>query len=141
MSRERSRYKLLLWIEGCGFASLIALVWLDEYVLLPRDWLPSWYGLGGWHESVVESVAIFLVAVACIVTSSYLVRRIRQLENFLKVCAWCRKVDMNGEWVPIEEYLSNIRNIECTHGMCADCANRVQVEWSRELGTSIVIRP
>jgi hypothetical protein len=47
--------------------------------------------------------------------------RIRYLENFTKVCAWCRRVDFEGHWLPLEDFLKTGFDSTTSHGICKDC--------------------
>jgi hypothetical protein len=52
-------------------------------------------------------------------------KRIEDLEILLPLCAWCKKYrSENGEWKPIEEYLSDSGAPAVTHGICPECASK-----------------
>jgi len=43
---------------------------------------------------------------------------IRQLrEGLLKVCAWTKRIEVQGRWLPIEEFLTQHLHLRLTHGM------------------------
>ncbi len=44
-----------------------------------------------------------------------------QTGEFARVCAWCARVQIDGEWVPIGHYLPLDGALPLTHGMCPDC--------------------
>jgi hypothetical protein len=46
---------------------------------------------------------------------------LRRLQALLSVCAWCRKIRCDDEWVGLEQYMAQRQNIELTHGMCPSC--------------------
>lgn len=50
-----------------------------------------------------------------------LMKRLRQLEDFLRVCAWCRRIDFKGEWMPLEDFMEQGFDTPTTHGICTDC--------------------
>ena len=70
-------------------------------------------------------VANALTRIFVLVLITYLVTRTliltRQLEarveNLVKMCAWSRTVEYQGEWLSFEDYLLRRFNIETTHGM------------------------
>lgn len=37
--------------------------------------------------------------------------------GLVKVCAWTKRVEINGQWVPIEKFLSDSLHLRLTHGM------------------------
>ena len=55
---------------------------------------------------------------------------VRELEALLPLCAWCKRVRSNqvDYWVRVEDYLTGLTNREVTHGLCPDCANRLNAE-------------
>ncbi len=77
--------------------------------------------LGGWHESLSETAIILLVAVPVIVLTRRLVTRLHYLEEFLKLCAWCRKLHLDNAWVPVEEFLQRKFDTRTSHGICPAC--------------------
>jgi hypothetical protein len=42
----------------------------------------------------------------------------------LTMCAWCRKVLVNGEWISIDQFLQQRRNTTSSVGLCPDCYSR-----------------
>jgi len=38
-------------------------------------------------------------------------------DGLLKVCAWTKRIEVEGRWVPIEEFLSEYLHLRLTHGM------------------------
>lgn len=46
----------------------------------------------------------------------------------LKVCAWTKQVEIDGKWIPIEEYLSQHLGINLTHGISKDGLIKFQNE-------------
>ena len=43
------------------------------------------------------------------------IRRLRR--DLLKVCAWTKRIEVDGRWVSIEEFLSQHLQLKLTHGM------------------------
>jgi len=49
-------------------------------------------------------------------------RKIRQLESFLRICCYCKKVcDEHDTWRPLEEFIHSRTGAEFSHGMCPVC--------------------
>lgn len=49
-------------------------------------------------------------------------RRIVQLERLLPMCSYCRRIkETVGDWVTVEQYLSNHSGGAVTHGICPSC--------------------
>ncbi len=50
---------------------------------------------------------------------------LRTLRGLLRICGWCKQIrDGDGQWVPMEAYLSARADVEFTHGICPKCADR-----------------
>jgi hypothetical protein len=47
--------------------------------------------------------------------------RLRQL---LSVCAWCKKIHHQDDWIPLERYLRDHQRHDLTHGICPSCLER-----------------
>jgi Ca2+/Na+ antiporter len=57
--------------------------------------------------------------------------RIKILSGFLPICAFCKKIrDDQGQWHQMEAYIRNHSQVEFSHGLCHDCAERVLGELS-----------
>ncbi|HSH38290.1 MAG TPA: PAS domain S-box protein [Chthoniobacterales bacterium] len=43
------------------------------------------------------------------------IKRLRR--DLLKVCAWTKRIEVDGRWISIEEFLSHYLHLQLTHGM------------------------
>jgi len=116
----RNMARSVLWFEIGAFGVLIALSWADELLGLPARLF------GGPHhpnlaEAALESLVIVAVAVPLLARTRRVVARLFYLENFLKVCAWCQRVEDRGEWIPIAEFFQQRFDARTSHGMCPAC--------------------
>jgi CHASE3 domain sensor protein len=58
--------------------------------------------------------------------AAYLViRRLHQLEGLIKICAWTKRVQWEGQWITFEEYLAKRFNLHCTHGISEEAAEQM----------------
>src|SRR2546426_5396905 len=78
----RRRTSTIVAYEIVGFLAIIALSWMNELLGVPSLIFGSDH-LGGWHESVVETAIILLVAIPVVVLTRRLVTRLHYLEEFL----------------------------------------------------------
>jgi hypothetical protein len=114
----------ILRYENIGFLAIITLSWANELLDLPR------HVFGGetqvnWREGAMETILVLIVWFLVHVVTKKLLARLHYLERFLRICAWCRKVAHEDEWVPLEQYFKRGFNVETTHGICPDCAKKV----------------
>jgi hypothetical protein len=56
-----------------------------------------------------------------------------ELRELLPICAWCGKIrEDQSYWSSMEAYLKNKFDIDCTHGICPECAHRLKSRSSSE---------
>jgi hypothetical protein len=114
----------IIFSELAGFMLVLLAVWLDEVVDLPRLLLGAPATPVRLQESLFESVFVILVGVSVVVGTRWLFRRIKELESYVIVCAWCRRVKVNDRWVSFEQYMSEKGNTMTSHGICETCAEK-----------------
>jgi PAS domain S-box-containing protein len=60
------------------------------------------------------------------------VDRVQRLEQSLvTMCAWTRRIQMDGRWVPIEEFLLEKFGVRVSHGISEDALRSLQVQPPR----------
>ncbi len=120
MSTQRSSQRSILRRQAIGFLAIIATIWTAEIVHLPH----YLYGVPAEFDPfrVLLRTAVTLGVWAWMhFTTRRLLRRLHELEEFLRVCSWCRKVDHHGEWLSMEQYFGSRLATATTHGICPDC--------------------
>jgi sigma-B regulation protein RsbU (phosphoserine phosphatase) len=61
--------------------------------------------------------------------------QVRQLEDFLPICGYCKKVrDDKNYWQQIESYINARSGTRFSHGVCPDCYERVVAPELKKLG-------
>lgn len=123
MKDTRKKWTSILWVEAIGFSGLIALSWLTEAVRLPH----LIYGepfVPNWHRALFRTVVIVLVWAWVQTATRRLLKRLHYLEEFLRVCGWCRKVCHQGEWLTMEKYFDSKFATQTSHGMCPECVKK-----------------
>ena len=110
----------ILAVEIIGFALIIALSWVNELTGLPSLIFGGGHRVN-WPESLIETVIIALVAIPVLLLTRRLVLRLHYLEQFMRVCAWCRKLSVGSEWIPLEEFFERKFDISTSHAMCPTC--------------------
>jgi len=125
--RERKFTPSIVTIEILGFALITVLTWLDELVRLPSLLFGGEYH-ANYPEAIMETLIILCVAIPVVVISRRLLTRLHYLEGFLQVCAWCRKVDHDGQWLVMEDYFQHRFDTQTSHGMCPECFAKVRAE-------------
>lgn len=69
------------------------------------------------------------LAVALTLLGAFLLlRRVRTLEQVVKICAWTHRVLWQDRWISFEQYLAERFQMNCTHGICDEAALRMEQE-------------
>ena len=119
--RNRKKYQRLLWYQAYGFLAIIALTWLDELLSLPSR-IFGGVPHSNWREAIMETVVALAVWLVVFVLTKQLVARLQYVEGFLRVCPWCRKVDVDGHWIPVEEYfMRGGFGVKTSYQICPSC--------------------
>ena len=107
--------------ETIGFAVIIALVWITELARLPHLLFDE-PDVFLWPRVLFRTAVTLAVWGWVHFNTRRLLRRLHELEEFLLVCSWCRRVGDHGEWLTMEEYFGSRLATETSHGICPDCA-------------------
>jgi hypothetical protein len=110
----------ILWVEIIGFLIIIALSWVHELTDLAHSISGVEY-IPDWMEATTETVMVIVVAIPVMILTRRLVSRLYHLEGFLRVCAWCRKIEHDGEWIPLENFFERKFETATSHGICPVC--------------------
>ncbi len=115
-------FRRTLLLEGAGFLLIVVIIWMDEILDLPRllfGAAPTPLRLG---EAWLESALTVAVATVIVSITYRAFRRIEYLESLVVMCAWCRRVRAQEEWLTVEAFLEWQHNARTTHGICEGCA-------------------
>ncbi len=98
-------------------------MWTAEFLQLPHRVFGD-SNDAMWPRIAVRSSALIVIWVIVHLTTSRLLRRLHELENYLRICSWCRKVGDKGEWLSLEDYFSSRFSTDTSHGICPACSKR-----------------
>jgi len=115
----------ILWYQGIGFLIIILFTWFFEIFDFPFG-LKAIETPFNWREGIVENLAVMAVAISVMFLTRRMLSRLYYLEGFLRVCAWCKKLENNNEWIPIEDFFKEKFQTESTHGICPECLKKAQ---------------
>ncbi len=125
---------------GVRFYAAAPLVTHDGYRLGTMniiDFVPREFGaeeqqtLEEFAGLVMDQMEVRLSARKAIASLSHIllgVKRPRDLENLITVSAWSRKIQVDGEWVSFEEFLTDRLGVSITHGIDPDTAEEIHRE-------------
>jgi CHASE3 domain sensor protein len=63
------------------------------------------------------STVLLCVTAAAILGAGVLLLRIRQLQTIITICAWTQRVNFNGKWMRMEDFLWNRFRMKVSHGI------------------------
>ncbi len=65
--------------------------------------------------------------------------RVKILESFLAICSYCKKIRDDesgpagkGDWIEIEQYISQHTDTDFSHGICPDCYVEVMKDFKEK---------
>ena len=113
----------ILRLQAWGFSLLISAIWLVEILHVPH----LLYGVKADFELsrvLIRTGVVVAIWLWVHLTTRRLLRRLHELEEFLLVCSWCRRLGHQGGWITMEEYFGSQLATGTSHGICPDCAEK-----------------
>lgn len=125
------RAKFILRGQALGFSALVVLMWTVEVLDVPHYLYgdPSEFLL---VRPIVRSAVVLFIWLIVHLTTKRLLQRLHELEEFLHICSWCRKVGHDGDWVTVEDYFGSKFSTETSHGICPECAKQQLAQFIAE---------
>jgi hypothetical protein len=129
--KKKVKLTKILTYQSIGFLAIIAVTWLNELLGLPALIFHGRFSISHFRQSTLEMLLILAVWLLVGSSTRRMLKRIRQLEDFMRVCAWCRRIDYKGEWMPLEDFLQEGFDTPTTHGICHECLEKQQAALLR----------
>jgi len=136
---SRGKSNSILWVEAIAFSLLIVMSWLTEILRIPHllygeDFTPD------WRRAALRSLVILVIWLWVFLATRKLLRRLHYLEEFMRVCGWCRNVCHEGEWIAMEKFFNSKFATKTSHGMCPDCLKKKKAELAaKEKNSSAIV--
>jgi CHASE3 domain sensor protein len=86
--------------------------------------------------SDVVSTGLLCLSATVVIYAGVLVLRIRQLQSIITICAWTQKVNYNGKWMPMEDYLWHRFRVKVSHGISEEAFDGVMGMVGKNLTVS-----
>ena len=77
-----------------------------------------------WTRIALRTLALLSIWLIVHLSTSRLLKRLHELEAYLRICSWCRKVGDKGEWLTMEDYFDTRFQTGTSHGICPACVER-----------------
>jgi hypothetical protein len=118
---NKSRLIKIVMYQNLGFLAIIALCFLDELLQLPSLIFSDHPFDIVYRRSMLEMLLFLAVWLLVSGSTNRLLKHVRHLEAFMRVCAWCRRIDCKGEWMELEAFMEQGFDTPTTHGICTEC--------------------
>jgi hypothetical protein len=128
---KQGRPTTVLAYESVGFLAIIVLCWLDEWLSLTSLLLHGNAYLADFRGSAVKMLLVLAVWLLVTGSTRRLLNRVRYLEAFMRVCAWCHCINFKESWMPMEEFFQQGFDTPTTHGICPHCLARNKAALAR----------
>jgi hypothetical protein len=123
MKKNLQLTRIVLY-QNLGFLTIIVLCYLDDLFKLPSLLFSSHPLAFAYRHTIVEMLLVLSIWFFVSISTRRLMKRVRQLEEFMRVCAWCRRIDCKGEWMRLEEFMEQGFDTPTTHGICPECLHQ-----------------
>jgi hypothetical protein len=118
------RLTKIVMYQNFGFLTIIVLCYLDELLKLPTLLFSDHPFEFMYRRSTLEMLLFLAVWLLVSGSTRRLLQRLRDLEGFMRVCAWCRRIDYKGEWMRMEDFMQQGFDTPTTHGICPECLHK-----------------
>jgi hypothetical protein len=122
--KQTSLLAKVLSYQSFGFLAIIALCWLNSLLGLPSLILEEQIGVADLKSPILQMLLILAVWLLVGSSTRRTLERLKYLEQFLHVCAWCHRIDCKKEWMPMEKFLEQGLNTTTSHGICPECLEK-----------------
>ena len=139
MTKLGIKTKLILAVETGMFCLILITIWLDEFLDLPKLLLGAPATPYRIEEYLLETILITIVAVIVLVITFMTLQKIERLDSYLRVCAWCKSVWLDGKWVKFEQYMESQHALQATHGICEKCHEKFLQETQRQAAVKDIL--
>lgn len=84
-------------------------------------------GVASWivvSDRIITILTIWVTALLGI-EITIVKQEIRRMGRLMTICMWTKQVRVDGEWIPVEEYLTKHVGLELSHGISKDAAEKI----------------
>src|SRR5277367_3286184 len=103
--KKNSQVAKIVLYQNLGFLAIISLGFLDDLLKLPSLIFSDHPFAFVYRRSTLEMLLVLAVWFLVSNSTRRILERMRYLEKFMRVCAWCRRINYQGEWMPLEEFM------------------------------------
>jgi len=141
--KKNSQLTRIVLYQNLGFLVILAISYLDDLLTLPTLIFSEHPFAFVYRQSTLDILLVLAVWFLVSTSTRRILDRIRYLEKFMRVCAWCRRINFKGEWMPLEEFMRQGFDTPTTHGICTECLHQQQaaIEKAKQARTTAAELP
>jgi len=129
--KANSQLTRIVLYQNLGFLGIMLISFLDELIKLPSLIFSDRPFAFMYQRSTLNMLMVLAVWFLVSVSTRRILERVRYLEKFMRVCAWCRKIDYKGEWMRLEDFMKQGFDTPTTHGICPECLKQQKAAVER----------
>jgi hypothetical protein len=119
--RHESYMPPIVTLAVAGVLGLIVVFALDEYWDLPARSFGAFLKPIRPFAFSIKVVAALCLFITVLGVLREAIHRIQHLSRMMTMCAWCRRVAVDGDWISIDQFLQQRKNTTSAVGVCPDC--------------------
>jgi hypothetical protein len=116
----------ILISQSVGFLAIIAVCLFDDWAGLSALVFQDQAGIVNFREFALKMLVILCVWLIVGGSTRRILVESRHLAAFMRVCAWCRRIEHQGQWMPLEKFLRLGCERRTTHGICSECLQKAR---------------
>lgn len=120
-SEKSSKFSKVLLYQSVGFLAVIALGFLDELIRLSALIFGEQPFTWQFRRTTLGMLLVLTIWFLVNMATRRILDRLKYLEKFMRVCAWCHHIHHKGNWISMEEFLRQGFDTPTTHGICPKC--------------------
>ena len=117
--------RAVLWLS-LGFITIIVLTWCDALFDFAHFIVGSPQQPANAGEIATKTVVILFLWIFSAYKVYRIVSRLSYLENFVHLCAWCKRIEKDNQWLSLEDHFLKSSGQTVSHGMCPECAAKLK---------------
>ena len=110
----------IITLAVAGFLGLIVVFALDDWDLPARSYGAMLNPIRPYAFSI-KVVAVLCLFITVLGVLREAILRIQRLSTMMTMCAWCRRVAVDGDWISIDQFLQQRKNTTSSVGVCPEC--------------------
>ncbi len=87
--------------------------------------------IASFPEATLEMLLVLGVWFLVTASTRRVLEQVRHLEGFMKVCAWCHRIEYKGDWISMERFFEQGFDTPTTHGICHECLEKEKAAAER----------